>query len=74
MLWEIVDRNVVWDREREIVFLSRLPENFSSSGTAKTKAFSNEVWIEIGRISEWTQSALYSYMRNVSVRRAKLSR
>ncbi|EQD32133.1 transposase (IS4 family protein) [mine drainage metagenome] len=55
----VTGKNLMAMREREISFLSRLPENFSASGTAKTKAFTNEEWIEIGRISERTQSALY---------------
>ena len=55
----VTGKNLEAMREREIAFLSRLPENFSASGTAKTKAFTNEEWIEIGRISERTQSALY---------------
>ncbi len=55
----VTGKNLMAMREREIAFLSRLPENFSASGTAKTKAFTNEEWIEIGRISERTQSALY---------------
>ena len=55
----VTGKNLMAMREREISFLSRLPENYGASGTAKTKAFTNEEWIEIGRISERTQSALY---------------
>jgi transposase len=55
----VTGKNLMAMREREISFLSRLPENYGASGTAKTKAFTNEEWIEIGRISEQTQSALY---------------
>lgn len=55
----VTGQNLAAMREREIAFLSRLPETFSASATAKTKAFAEDRWIEIGRISERTGSALY---------------
>jgi transposase len=55
----VTGKNLMAMREREIAFLSRLPETFCASATAKEKAFATDQWIEIGRISERSQSALY---------------
>lgn len=55
----VTGKNLEAMREREIAFLSRLPETFGASAAAKTKAFAEDRWTEIGRISERTRSALY---------------